>query len=123
MRDEQCQIRIDDRPMLWAALPEDVPLLDYPAACHVVLEGVDARAGGASTRRVFRGRLVNHGQAAAAVTLEITLPAPFLPSAPVLMQRLFTIAPGEALRVELGSTVGSAPSPDDVREAVRLRVA
>jgi len=89
---------------------------------QVVLESVDARSGGAATRRVFRGRLRNLGRTTAVVTLDVALPAPFLPGAPVLMQRLFTIAPGETLRVELGSTVGGVPSVEDVCEAVRLRV-
>ena len=56
------------------------------------------------------------------MTLELALPAPFLPSAPILAQRRFTIAPGDSVRVELGSTVGAAPSVEDVIAALRLRV-
>lgn len=89
---------------------------------QVRLASVDARAGDATTRRVFRGRLHNAGERTAAVTLEVSLPPPFLPSAAVLMQRLFTIAPGETLRVELGSTVGAAPGIEEVRQAVQLMV-
>lgn len=87
---------------------------------RILLESVKSRAGGAATRRVFRGQFRNDGDTTAAVTLELKLPPPFLPSAPVLAQRSFTIAPGESLRVELGSTVGPSPSIDEVREAVWL---
>ena len=116
MRDEQCLGRIGGDTMAWAATPPE------DCAIPVVLDSVDARAGGAARRRVFRGRLHNHSDTTAAVTLEVALPAPFLPSAPVLAQRLFTIAPGETLRVELGSTVGATPSTDEVRAAALLRV-
>ena len=88
----------------------------------VRLERVEARAGDATTRRVFRGWLHNTGDTTEVVTLDISLPAPFLPSAAVLMSRLFTVAPGERLRVELGSTVGSEPSAETVRDATTLRI-
>ena len=122
MRNEQTRTQERSAPAAWADGP-DGPPAKSAAASTVVLEAVDARAGGTTIRRVFRGRLRNLGDAPAVVTMEVALPAPFLPSAPVLMQRLFTIMPGETLRVELGSTVGAAPSVDEVRRAARLRVA
>lgn len=122
MRDEHYQRQGEAADLPWAEADADASSPPSGRRCQVVLESVDARAGGSSTRRVFRGWLSNQGDATAAVTLDVSLAPPFLPSAPVLMQRLFTIEPGESVRVELGSTVGQTPSAEDVRGAVRLRV-
>lgn len=90
----------------------------------VRLESVETRAASGLTRRVFRARLRNDGPRTAAVMLEVAaLPPPFLPSAAVLLRRLFTIAPGETLRVELGSTVGPVPDAPTVQCATRLHLA
>ena len=119
MLEKQVQVRNGGHGMTWVG---PVAMASAEGRTGVVLESVDARAGNVATRRVFRGWLRNHGATTMAVTLEVSLPAPFLPSAPVLGQRLFVIAPGERLRVELGSTVGAAPSTDEVRQAALLRV-
>lgn len=122
MRSEQSRTQDRAGPMAWGDHRDGPSARPAPTGA-VILEAVDARQGGAATRRVFRGRLRNLTETTVAVTLQIDLPAPFLPSAQVLMQRLLTLSPGESLRVELGSTVGAEPTADAVRMAVRLRTA